>query len=415
MSLRRPLGRSLAAATLAAALAAAASCADEPGGPSGPPVTSGVTRKEIPVGVFRQLDLLFVIDSSPSMAAHRARLLADYRRFMEVLEAYAGGLPDVHIGVVTTDLGTRAPGELGPGRSVGTGAGACSADGDRGELRRAPAVDGNFISDVRLPDGTRSRSYTGSLADAFVQLADVGAAGCAYARPLEAARRALTDNPANTGFLRKDAYLAVVLITADEDCSFGSSLFVESSLDRSKCTAEAASLMPVAEYVAALQSIKPDHNKLMVLGGYRPAAAPACADTRPSARLDAFLAAFPSRNQAVSICEPDLSELMEYPKFLEKVTLGVACFDAPLVDVDPSTAGLQAECASWYRYHGNDGVLTEDVIPACRGDAPGPCWKLTPDPANCFEADGSRVDFRDPRSFGLGADPLAIIECVTAR
>jgi hypothetical protein len=414
-SLARVPGRSLglAAATAALAATALASCTDEPEGPSGPPVTGVVTRKELPVGVYRQLDLLFVIDNSPGMATQRTRLLADYRRFMEVLEAYSEGLPDVHIGVVTTDLGTRAPGEIGPGRSVGTGPGSCTADGDRGELCRAPAAGGNFISDVRLPDGTRSRSYTGTLADAFAQLADVGSAGCAYARPLEAARRALVDNPANAGFHRPDAYLAVVMITSDEDCSFGSSLFVEDALDRAKCTAEAGSLMPVAEYVSALQSIKPDHNKVMVLGGYLPAAAPACADTRPSARLDAFLAAFPNRNKAVSICEPDLSELMKFPMLLQKVILGYPCFDVPLLDVDPITDGLQAECASWYSYRDNDGLPAEAVIPACRGDAPGSCWRITRDPVSCFQADSLAVEIRDPRPFGQGSDALAIIECVS--
>jgi hypothetical protein len=60
------------------------------------------------------------------------------------------------------------------------------------------------------PDGARERNYTGSLADAFVQLGDVGTAGCIYTRPLEAMRRALGDKPANAGFYRDDAALAVV-------------------------------------------------------------------------------------------------------------------------------------------------------------------------------------------------------------
>jgi hypothetical protein len=410
MSPRRTLHLSLAAA--AALATAAAACADEPDGPSGPAVTSSVTRLELPVTRNRELDLLFVIDNSPGMDSQRAKMLANYRRFMEALETYALGLPDLHIGVVTTDLGTRAPGEIGPGVSIGTGPGSCSADGDRGELRRAAAVGGNFISDILQFDGTRGRNYTGSLADAFAQLADVGSTGCTYARPLEAARRALTDNPANEGFLRRDAFLAVVLLTNDEDCSFGSSLFVGNTLDRSRCTTEAGSLLPVDEYVASLKSVKPDPNKVIVLGGYRPPAAPACADTRPSARLHAFLASFQSHSHTVSICEPDLSALMQLAALNVRYSLASPCFNAQLLDVDPVTDGLQAECASWYSYRDDDGVPTEEIIPACRGDAPGSCWKITRDPVSCFEWDSNMIEYRHQRRFGLDADALAIIECL---
>ncbi len=407
---RRSLRLSLVAAALATATAA---CTGEPDGPGGPPVLSSVARIELPIAVNRDIDLLFVIDNSPGMASQRAKMLASYRRFIEILGTYPGGLPDVHIGVVTTDLGTRAPGEIGPGRSVGTGDGSCSADGDRGELRRAPAVDGNFISDIVLNDSTRGRNYTGSLADAFMQLADVGSTGCTYARPLEAARRALSGNPANEGFLRPNAFLVVVLLTNDEDCSFGSSLFVGNTLDRSRCTTEAGSLIPVGEYASFLSSIKKSPTQVAVLGGFAPPGAPACADVRPSARLDALLAAFPSRNQTVSICEPDVGELLKFPASLIKMVLGAACFDTPLLDVDPVADGLQAECVAWYAYNNNDGVHSEDLIPACQGDAPGPCWKVGLDPRICPDA-GLTYEVRDPRRYGPGAGLRFIMECVAA-
>ncbi len=408
MSPRLSFGLSLAAA--AALATTAASCTDEPDGPAGPGVTSGVTRIERPVARNREVDVLFVIDNSPGMASQRTKMLANYRRFMATLESHVGGLPDVHIGVVTTDLGTRAPGEIGPGRSVGTGAGSCTADGDRGELRRAPAVDGNFISDVLRPNGTRARNYTGSLADAFTQLADVGSAGCTYARPLEAARRALSGNPANGGFLRERASLMIVLLTNDEDCSFGSSLFVGDALDRSRCTTEAASLMPVSEYVASLKSLKADPSKLVVLGAFALPGAPACADVRPSARLDALVAGFPDRGQALSICEPDLGELVDYPVLIMS-TLGLPCFYEPLLDVDPVTEGLQVDCASWYTYRDGD-ALVEELFPYCRGDEPGPCWRIVFNPQHC-SGSGEQVEFRDERLFGVDTEARVTIECVS--
>lgn len=411
LSFRLSSRLSLAAAA-AALVTTAASCTDEPDAPEGPGVLSTVAKYEVPLTTNREIDLLFVIDNSPRMASQRAKMLANYRSFMAALEAYPGGMPDLHIGVVTTDLGTRAPGEIGPGRSVGTGAGSCSADGDRGELRRAPAVEGNFISDIVQNDGTRARNYAGSLADAFTQLADVGSAGCAYARPLEAARRALSRPPANEGFLRPSASLGIVLLTDDEDCSFGSSLFVEDNLDRSRCTTEPGALMPVGEYAAFFKSLKSDPNKVVVLGGFAPPSAPACTDVRPAARLDALLAAFPSRSQAISICEPDLGELMKYPMLLLKVTLGGLCTHVPLLDTDPAAEGLQAECAAWYSYLDNDGVPSESLIPDCRDDASGPCWHIGPSPQNCSGVGDHAIEVRNPRRYGSKADSRFHMECV---
>jgi hypothetical protein len=372
---------------------------------------AGVHRLEIPVLTAHDLDLLFVIDNSPAMAPQRAKLLESYRRFIQVLEAARGGLPNVHIGVVTTDVGTRGAYDPGPGPSIGTGDGSCTADGDRGALRRAPSVDGNFLSDIVRPDGTRERNYTGSLADAFVQLADVGAAGCTYARPLEAMRRALVGNPANVGFLRRDAPLAVVLLTNGDDCSFGSASFVGDDLDRSRCTRDADALVPVDEYVAALRSIKSDPDRIVVLGGFAPPDQPACADTQPAARLAAFLGGFGSHGRTVSICEPELGDLVEPATYFIRTLAGPPCLGEPVLDVDPVTEGLQPDCASWYRYQ-DHGETVEEIIPACRGDEPGPCWRLYRDPQYC-PFDAETVEFRHRLGFDASTRAVAILECVT--
>src|SRR6185295_11726692 len=51
------------------------------------------------------LDLLFVIDNSRSMEREQTNLVRNFPRFMEALEKLPGGLPNLHVGVVTTDLG----------------------------------------------------------------------------------------------------------------------------------------------------------------------------------------------------------------------------------------------------------------------------------------------------------------------
>jgi hypothetical protein len=376
----------------------------------GPGVTGGVTRIDIPMAVNSNIDVLFVIDDSPGMAPQRDKLLASYRRFMEVLALYPGGVPDLHIGVITADVGTRGPADLDPGPTIGAGPGSCTSDGDRGELRRAAAVTGSFISDLARPDGTRARNYTGSLADAFLQLADVGAAGCTYPRPLEAVRRALGDNPANAGFRREDAYLGVVLISNGDDCSFGTNLFTDGQLDRSRCTTSSGSLIPIDDYAAFLKTIVPDPLRIMALGAFEPPASSTCADASPAPRLAGFLDRFPNRDTLVSICEADLGPLMTGLGPLLKTTLGAPCLNPSPLDVDPATAGVQPDCAAWYGYR-LDGALVEERIPPCVADQPGPCWRLSHDEVSC--PSGELVDFRDQRLFGLFDEAHLVMECVS--
>jgi hypothetical protein len=243
-----------------------------------------------------------------------------------------------------------------------------------------------------------------------VQLADAGAAGCTYARPLHAMRRALDANPANAGFLRRDAFLVVVLLTNDDDCSFGNSSYTGGELDRSRCT-NAGGLVPVDQYVAFLRALKDDPNQVVVVGAFAPPGGPACADTRPATRLAAFLDGFPNRAASASICEPDFSAPLGLAGQLTRSSLGLPCFSAPPLDVDPVAEGRQVDCAAWYRY-GDRGAVVEELIPTCRGDELFPCWQLRPEP-QCLGS-GDSPELRDrPRG---GFDPpfaRAIFECVT--
>jgi hypothetical protein len=77
-----------------------------------------------------------------------------------------------------------------------------------------------YISDLANPDGTRSTNYTGTLQDAFSCIAQLGATGCGFEAQLEAMKRALDGSrPENAGFLRDGAYLAVVMLTDEDDAS----------------------------------------------------------------------------------------------------------------------------------------------------------------------------------------------------
>ena len=68
-------------------------------------------------------------------------------------------------------------------------------------------------------------NYDGDIADVFGCLARLGTEGCGLEEQLASVRAALTRGRSE-GFLRDDAYLAVILISDEDDCSvYDPSLF----------------------------------------------------------------------------------------------------------------------------------------------------------------------------------------------
>src|SRR4051794_39630876 len=137
------------------------------------PLQGRVEYKDIPVTVNRNVDILFVIDDSPSMADKQANLANNFPNFINVLNTIQGGLPDVHIGVVTSDVGSKGTQDAAPGAAIGQiGNGGCSGTGKSGNLQTSGApVTGVFLSDIRQTDGSRTKNYTGNLDTVFGQMA----------------------------------------------------------------------------------------------------------------------------------------------------------------------------------------------------------------------------------------------------
>jgi hypothetical protein len=183
------------------------------------PQQGRVEYKDIPVNVNRNIDILFVVDDSPSMLDKQENLKNNFPNFINVLDTIVGGRPDLHIGVISTDLGARGSQDASPGSGIN----GCTGNGEQGNLLKGQAgteLMGTFISDIRNPAGSdRMTNYTGSLTEVFKSMASLGAGGCGFEQPLEAMKRAL-QNPTNGSFLREDAYLAVIFITDEDDCSF---------------------------------------------------------------------------------------------------------------------------------------------------------------------------------------------------
>src|SRR5262249_1180318 len=135
--------------------------------------------------------------------------------FMQVLQDLPMGLPNVHIAVVSSDMGAGANAvELcnnDQGIFQATPRGTCTAAG---------LMPGQtYISNV---NGVAN--YTGNISDTFSCIAALGQDGCGFEGQLKSVARALGADgfappPENTGFLRPNAFLAVVLITNEDDCS----------------------------------------------------------------------------------------------------------------------------------------------------------------------------------------------------
>src|SRR6185503_3858242 len=132
------------------------------------------------------LDLLFMIDNSSSMTELQMKMLAQDPGFMTVLQNLPNGLPNIHVAVVSSDMG--APGDS-------TTSIMCSTSGDDGAFQATPrgscttsplASGATFISNV---DG--QANYTGNLQDAFGCIAQLGDAGCGFEHQLASVARAL--------------------------------------------------------------------------------------------------------------------------------------------------------------------------------------------------------------------------------
>ena len=161
-----------------------------------------------------KLDVLFQIDNSASVSDLQVTLASAFPLLLDRI-----GDLDLHIGVVTSDLGTSAT-TGDPAPMIGSpGQGGCVDHGDDGVLQTtgAPVTD-PYIVDENDGLGGRRTNYTGDIATVLGQMVRVGSGGCGFEQPLAATKRALVNN-ANTGFTRNDANLLVVMLMDEDDCS----------------------------------------------------------------------------------------------------------------------------------------------------------------------------------------------------
>jgi hypothetical protein len=191
------------------------------------PDPTRVTQNVFTASLVNKLDVVFMVDNSPSMQPVQQRLVAQFPSFMTPLKAVPTpdssgvALPDIHVGVISSDTG--------PGKFQDTA--NCHFGGDNGQFQfrargtctqsplHTTPTQQTFLSASANQTVT---NYDGDISDAFGCIAALGDKGCGFEGQLKSVRWSLDPvNPpgGNEGFLREDATLAVVLITNEDDCS----------------------------------------------------------------------------------------------------------------------------------------------------------------------------------------------------
>jgi hypothetical protein len=381
-----------------------------------------------------KIDLLFMIDNSNSMEPKQASLMQFFPNLIQPIKDLPIK-PDLHIGIVTSDMGA---GQFTPPSCDTLG-------GDQGILQNTPlgatcatahlnnAAD-RFLSYAQDSWGGPVVNFTGDIADAFACYAAVGTGGCGFEHQLASVKAALDECQSdagcrqrqNVGFLRDDAYLVVVILTDEDDCSAPSNspLFdptqttLTSQLGpltsyrcfefgnlcggvdpgrrqgpRENCEPgnkdadTGHQLIPTQDLAVFLKALKPWNPGLVYVtviagpagpveigldaNGY-PDMQPACTGgmgtADPGLRLAQFVSWFSGRHGVfASVCDADLSgPLSDLGSRLGQVS-GRHCLNALPADSDLETSALDPACVVMERtlVDASSGTYTHQLIPRC--------------------------------------------------
>ncbi|HTA21339.1 MAG TPA: hypothetical protein VK989_18735 [Polyangia bacterium] len=408
---------------------------------------------------IRDVDVLFVIDDAPGMARAQGKLIAALPAFTDTLENLPAGYPNLHVGIISGDLGS------GENQSLG-----CNFGGDRGVLwstpRGACASTGlpfgqNFFSII---DGKTNFDPSKSLADALACVAVQDDVGCQFPHPLASVLRALgldgmAAPPENAGFLRPGAFLSIILLTNQDDCSApaGSFLFAPDSrvvsdmlgpLTSFRCaeygllcdgvppprttagtlsdcqSAEDGMLMKISDVVASLKTLKADPNMLLVaaLSGPPqpvtvqlgppglsydpspwPSLAPSCTSpdgvaARPGVRVEQWVYAFGHNGVLATPCDDSYASSLQGIAQGIAAVLGPPCLDARIATTT-GPHGPRPDCTiTDYPSGAQTGT---PILPCVDTGDTGPCWTLT-DAAAC--PNGKLLGFQSPGSAPIGGN-----------
>jgi len=260
--------------------------------------------QNVPVNPQRALDLLIVIDDSPSMRDEQEKLQEQVPRLVNLLltggEADPGAvgvfpaIESLHVGIITPDLGHSTV----PAHDFTAGSGdsfdfnptnACMRNNGNGKtgFMQVEGLSGTpreFCTAQTPPDGTLYLNYPEPGFDQADLISDVTCVtgqddGCGFEQQLESIL-ASDRNTANGGFSRDGALLAVILITDEDDCSTTDPRVFDvepresnpfqgpfTSMDELqfnlRCWEHRAALRSIEDYVSGIAALKADPSQVV--------------------------------------------------------------------------------------------------------------------------------------------------------
>jgi len=192
-----------------------------------------VFQNKVVQKINNEIDILFMIDNSSSMTSMQQKLLAQLPVFMEVLQQLPNGLPSVHVAVVSSDMGATSDEDLsGPGSNCndnGGDDGAFFSMAQGGCPATTLNPDASFITDdARQMTKNFTAADPAGIGSVFQCIGLLGSGGCGFEHQLASIDRALGGDGSpppsqNAGFLRPEAYLGIVMLTNEDDCSAAAS------------------------------------------------------------------------------------------------------------------------------------------------------------------------------------------------
>lgn len=388
------------------------------------------TNQYYEVNPIRDVDILFMVDNSPSMNQEQENLGRNFPAFMDELKKIPGGLPNVHIGVISSDMGA------GP-----TPVGSCTRPGgDRGIFQVKPncGLNPNERFLISRENGSFN-NFAGDIGRVFSCMALLGVTGCGFEHQLQATRVALYESitPENKGFLRPNAYLAVILITDEDDCSAepNSDLFTQDygmSTASFRCAREGhlcngrqpptdafqsplaeckanpgGKLIAVQQIVDSIRMLKARPDQQIIVAGifgwpnnptgalyrytkstrsgevdYAAVCESANGQATAALRVKEFVEAFGQSGNYFSICQDDFRPAMKAIGEKVAARLSTPCIGGQLMDMDLQKPGVQADCQVVDRVpmQGTATGYQDTPLPNCalNGNRP-PCWDLAQD------------------------------------
>src|SRR4051794_22044220 len=146
-------------------------------------VPSMTAKSTVSLVANRNVDLLFLVDDSSSMRLSQDNLRRNFPVLMQTLKNQPGGMPNVHIAVISSDMGA-GDGSIASCDMVG---------GKNGIFQYTP--HGTCTSSGLLPGATYIsdvggvKNYSGNLEDVFTCIAALGETGCGFEHQFAAVTR----------------------------------------------------------------------------------------------------------------------------------------------------------------------------------------------------------------------------------